>query len=334
MDKRTLKSPFYFLATIFLLAPLLLFSNSIPQIKYDGDIAPDLASPQWCLQAGTGAPSPPGEIIIDEGRTAYHHYPGTIWRQHETYCDPTPLALMNNYDGYTAEFGHKNLYNTKDVTKTGSYARGDTFQITDGIYRVDVLFSPEGIRVHGDSHFIIEKETTGIDPTQWYDYKLVCKNGWYDFYIDGNLENHAKMRTDVDDKSITFGAGNSRWFVEGEGYWDYVCITFGITIEAVVDIDPDILNLKSKGKWITAYIELPEGYDVNDIDIETVELQYNDSSVETDWGGVQGTVYMAKFDRRSVISLLNEVTENVELKVTGEVAEISFEGSDTIKVIR
>ena len=43
-------------------------------------------------------------------------------------------------------------------------------------------------------------------------------------------------------------------------------------ITATVDIDPDTLNLKSKGKWITAYIELPSGYDVADIDVATVML--------------------------------------------------------------
>ena len=68
------------------------------------------------------------------------------------------------------------------------------------------------------------------------------------------------------------------------GYIEYVKIYKRIQtpsiIEAEVNIDPDTLNVKSKGKWITAYIELPEGYDVNDIDINTVKLQYNDSTVE------------------------------------------------------
>ena len=36
-------------------------------------------------------------------------------------------------------------------------------------------------------------------------------------------------------------------------------------IPADVDIVPDTLNLSSKGKWITCFIQLPEGYDVADI---------------------------------------------------------------------
>ena len=30
---------------------------------------------------------------------------------------------------------------------------------------------------------------------------------------------------------------------------------------------PDTLNLKDRGRWVTAYVELPQGYDVDDIDL-------------------------------------------------------------------
>ncbi|MFQ6116151.1 MAG: hypothetical protein ACE5NG_18980, partial [bacterium] len=45
------------------------------------------------------------------------------------------------------------------------------------------------------------------------------------------------------------------------------------SLSASMNIDPNTLNLKSNGEWITAYIELPEGYDVADIDIFTVQLE-------------------------------------------------------------
>ena len=41
---------------------------------------------------------------------------------------------------------------------------------------------------------------------------------------------------------------------------------------ASLRVNPNTLNLKSKGKWITAYIELPEGYSVENIDLSTVLL--------------------------------------------------------------
>lgn len=43
-------------------------------------------------------------------------------------------------------------------------------------------------------------------------------------------------------------------------------------IAATVDIDPDTLNLGSKGNWITAYVQLPEGYSAADIDASTILL--------------------------------------------------------------
>ena len=43
-------------------------------------------------------------------------------------------------------------------------------------------------------------------------------------------------------------------------------------IPAFVDFNPNTLNLKSRGKWVTVYIELPKDYDPNLIDINTVLL--------------------------------------------------------------
>ena len=46
----------------------------------------------------------------------------------------------------------------------------------------------------------------------------------------------------------------------------------GLAPEPTLDIDPDTLNLRSKGRWITAYIEIYDGRDVRDIDISTLLL--------------------------------------------------------------
>ena len=109
-------------------------------------------------------------------------------------------------------------------------------------------------------------------------------------------------------------------------------------IEALIDIDPDTLNLQSHGNWITAYIELPEGYDVNDIDISTIlledtilaELEPTEVG-DNDNDGIADL--MVKFDRSAVEAIL-EPAEEVELTVTGELNDgTAFEGSDIIQVI-
>jgi hypothetical protein len=106
-------------------------------------------------------------------------------------------------------------------------------------------------------------------------------------------------------------------------------------VTATIDFDPNVLNLKSRGKWVTVYIELPEGYDVNDIDVNTILLE---GVIEVQNSDVQDGVLMVKFDRQDVIyyieNILGITSGDVTLTVTGELAdETLFEGSDTITVI-
>jgi hypothetical protein len=121
-------------------------------------------------------------------------------------------------------------------------------------------------------------------------------------------------------------------------------------IPAVIDIAPDLLNLKSKGEWITCYIELPEGYNVSDIDIYSIRL--NDTfpvsllpkppvPVPTEIGdhdddGIPDL--MVKFNRTELTSHIYHVLGitygNVMLRITGNLTDgTPFEGSDTIRVI-
>lgn len=109
------------------------------------------------------------------------------------------------------------------------------------------------------------------------------------------------------------------------------------SIETTVDIDPDTFNLKSKVPWITCYIELPEGYNVGDIDVSTVMLngQIQAESHPTEIGDYDNDSVpdlMVKFDRSAVQEIL-EVGDEVEITVAGELNVETFEGSDTIRVI-
>ncbi len=114
-------------------------------------------------------------------------------------------------------------------------------------------------------------------------------------------------------------------------------------ITADVNIDPDSLLLKEAGygNWITVYIGLPEGYDVNNINVSSVVLEVMGYNVFVSKYDVQGDVLMVKFDRGEVINLLwsmiehmsPHVKQEVTLTVTGNLYNgDSFEGSDTIKV--
>jgi hypothetical protein len=115
-------------------------------------------------------------------------------------------------------------------------------------------------------------------------------------------------------------------------YADYIIIKYSqrSNIVATINIDPDTLNLKSKGRWITCYITLNKPYDVNDMDISTVLLE---DTIPAEWGDIQGDTLMVKFDRSDVEDMLSPGTYN--LKVTGELTDgTEFEGdSDEIRVI-
>jgi len=98
-------------------------------------------------------------------------------------------------------------------------------------------------------------------------------------------------------------------------------------VPATIDIDSDTINLKSQDKWITCYIELPEGYDIEDIRVDTITL----NGLSAEWAKVKGSVLVVKFDRQDVHAILSP--GDATLTVRGEVNGTTFEGSDTIRVI-
>ena len=101
-------------------------------------------------------------------------------------------------------------------------------------------------------------------------------------------------------------------------------------VPANVRIEPETLNLNSNENF-TAFITLPECYDVADIDISTVECE---GAPAIDGEIIQGgDTLMVKFYREDLREDL-PTGDAVEMTVTGEMATGKiFEGSDTIRVI-
>jgi hypothetical protein len=95
------------------------------------------------------------------------------------------------------------------------------------------------------------------------------------------------------------------------------------------DLDPDTLNLKSRGRWVTAYLSA-ENASVRDIDISTVLLQ---GTMQPERYDYQGDVLMLKFNRNQLQRIL-PTGESVEVKISGKWNDGSdFEAYDYIRVI-
>lgn len=117
--------------------------------------------------------------------------------------------------------------------------------------------------------------------------------------------------------------------------------------EALVDLDPDTLNLKSNGRYVNAFTTLPEGFSVYDIDTGSIGISMISGDQITPTLGIDPTFtpvigdrdedgildLTVKFDRQAVIAiplLPGDRSITVSFKLNNG---IKFEGSDTIRVI-
>ncbi|WP_156153686.1 hypothetical protein [Methanosarcina sp. MTP4] len=192
---------------------------------------------------------------------------------------------------------------------------------------------------------------------QWYHVKVKIDivDRIYDVWLDGELiGENLPLPADGTYKCVRLSGDNCG---HTRVLFDNVLVTEVediIPVEAEINFDPDTLNLGSGGKWVTVYIELPDGYDVSGIDASGVFLngvvpavsdpQYefvtNKSEYLKDTDGDGILERMLKFDREEVEAILgagDEVIITFEGKV-GYENEIDsgmavFEGMDTITVI-
>lgn len=99
------------------------------------------------------------------------------------------------------------------------------------------------------------------------------------------------------------------------------------SIPATIRIEPETLNLNSKGVF-TAFITLPEEFNVADIDLDTVECE---GAPAVRGRVADGHTFIAKFNSQDLVDV--PTGDEVTLTVTGEVAGTPFVGSDNIRVI-
>ncbi|MFX1563020.1 MAG: C13 family peptidase, partial [Promethearchaeota archaeon] len=185
------------------------------------------------------------------------------------------------------------------------------------------------ISVYYGSTFAVSQTVT-VNPGEMVTLSIVWNTtGTYrGLYIIGVTASTGPGETDIADNTLVDG-----------------------TIEvynAIIDIKPQNLKLKSKGCWVTCYIELPPifGADVYEIDVSSIklgsEVPAEGICAIEDFDHDRVLELVVKFDREAVVSYILSTGVDgyvtgfsrwATLRVTGKLfSGTPFEGYDTIKV--
>jgi len=239
----------------------------------------------------------------------YYRVDGGVW---SVYTGP--ISLIGTGSHTIDYYSEDNAGNAEDVgSSTFHYLTVDTH--------------PSGLDAPTGEGWYEEAETASISvsPVTGFIFKY--------WFLDGALQTPYSF--DLSTEIIGFDGPHTA--------------TARFAVVATVDVVPNTLNLKSKAAYVMAFIELPEGYDVSEIDVSTILLN---GTIPVDVGAaVELGDYdsdgipdlMVKFSGAEVfeyiednvdLSMLDgEKSVDVGLTVTGELSNtIMFQGSDTVKV--
>lgn len=231
---------------------------------------------------------------------------------------------------------------------------GGTAGVTEGGIVEDIEYSK--VYVVGDSQFIIFPKTefqTKITGTGTGHYGL---NVFYP-YQGGVLTVRFKELPIIPGMSCVCGydwqlinVGGEGVILnidkDGDGFFEQMIIAdndltydeYALQTETVIDFDPDTLNVKSKGKFVTVYIELPDDFDAGDIDISSLRLNElvpalpkSIGIVDYDSDGINDL--KVKFDRQELIKALGPGVEQM-VDLSGQLSDgRRIAGFDFIRVI-
>jgi hypothetical protein len=245
-------------------------------------------------------------------------YPGLL-----PYSDPNDNLLI----GWTLDLSTPGASEGRDVVtqRIGASLNGTVFVSTAGSYLISVWVLDRGtadkIRID-DQEWVFVAPATGTPAHEEFKQVVLGMR-----FLSAGSHN----------VTLTHVAAGTVGSYPTNSILDYL----ELDISATVDIVPNALNLKSRGKWITAYIELPQDYNAADIDVSTIALNSTFSAELTstaigdyDSDGIPDL--MVKFNRTELVSFM--VSHSVDhgnavLTIAGQlVGGEYFGGSGTIRV--
>lgn len=249
--------------------------------------------------------------------------------------------ITNNKDfGVSVDRSSNNTFSGNSITRNKC---GVSFEPIDRFYN-----SSDNRFYH--NNFVDNAE-------QVHFYTPGCINVWNDGYPSGGNYWNDYVGVDLhhgpyQNETGSDGIGDTPYTIDENNQDNYPLMepwSLIKTVHATIDIDPDTLNLRSMGKWITCYIELPEGYNVSDTDVTSVMLNdtvpvYPKTHAIGDYDEDGIPDLMVKFGRAEVIDyimanvnmtkLLEEKFMPVTLTTTGKLDDgTQFQGYTKIRII-
>lgn len=260
---------------------------------------------------------------------SFNSYCASMWSTDGQFSASLFSRLSNIYKSYNFEPGDcQSFLQYVDLTGIGSI-----------VFDVRLAALPSGVFKHFEASLLVGgvplwKQTgDGVHPNQKVNVSHLA--GWH--------------LIEIRNTALESGTFDAAYWTQ----WDNLRLVEGSeTIEATITLEPATLSLASNGRWVTAYIELPEGYDVRSIDGSTVKLgdiaahtgdegwatdEANDGNI-MDHDGDDILERMVKFERAAVQEAIAESSE-ATVTVTGgmagnmEMAGVQFEGAATIQVV-
>jgi hypothetical protein len=254
---------------------------------------------------------------------------GGSWRTEfvDSEASPSSIAVTSTGEPHILYYGPSGCYCLRHAFKVGKswqhedlpFARGLGSITMDSLDRPQISF--------------VSNSTLG--------YAFLNGTSWEWQLVDGTERAvGSSIALDSRDRPhIAYDTGSRRML--------YYATPVDGKVSADIDVDPDTLNPRSRGRWITAYVELPLGYDPRDIDATTILLNdvlppelnprygfvMSETSYIMDHDGDSVLERMVKFDRTLVEEILSPGL-SVTVKIAGQLQDgTEFEGTDAIKVI-
>lgn len=250
--------------------------------------------------------------------------------------DGTKLYVLTRWDG-----GYVNIIDTNPASSTYHHVIKTVMTGLSTGFTALPVFSPDATRLYftypnskklvvlntqtDEIHSIIGTE--GIDPS-W----IIISPDGENLYITSWGSNLVEI---INTNTLS----TTRTIPMGSGTWEIMLIRKAVN--AMIDINPDTLNIQSRGQYITCYIELPNSLNPSNIKIETIKLNQilsvDSKHVEIgdyNHNGIQDL--MVKFDRKKAIDIFSSnAGTTVKVKVSGTLntGQI-FEGTDTVKLLK